>query len=457
MSLTKKLLLAAAAVALCATAAHAQGRQIVSPDTAARLGKDLNPMGGIIAGEGEVAEWTPMSGVPSGISFNQSTQNPPNPFASDQPKFRITAANMGQYEDKLTEGYKALLRTYDTYFIDVYESRRTCGYPQEAYDKMLNNAKVGQLTEDGTGVLGAIGAHPFPGTTDPVGLLWNHTLGHRGGWKIQRQFAAAPVQPNGSYNLIVVQDDVVLRWQDPSKQRAEDLGNRSLYYISNTVAPPRLAGNVILVHESLNASIQPRDAWAYNPGTRRVRRAPDISFDNPGTNTDGMSTSDAFDGFNGSPERYDWTYAGKSVKYVAYNNFDALNSKYADLLKPRHLNQDLVRYEAHRVNTVEGKLKSGSRHVYSRRVKHLDEDTGRIVATELYDSSGNLWRVQEVQSVNRYHVPVCGPSAEVVYDLQSSRYLALSMSNEEAPVNYTADNLNEDRYTPQAIRELGKR
>jgi hypothetical protein len=46
---------------------------------------------------------------------------------------------------------------------------------------------------------------------------------------------------------------------------------------------------------------------------------------------------------------------------------------------------------------------------------------------------------------------------ELVYDLLSGRYLALSMRSEEPPVNYFADELNEARYTPEAIRTLGVR
>ncbi|HMO42808.1 MAG TPA: homogentisate 1,2-dioxygenase, partial [Phenylobacterium sp.] len=50
-----------------------------------------------------------------------------------------------------------------------------------------------------------------------------------------------------------------------------------------------------------------RRAWLYNPGQRRVRRAPNVAFDNPGTASDGLRTSDQLDIYNGSPERYNWT------------------------------------------------------------------------------------------------------------------------------------------------------
>ena len=87
---------------------------------------------------------------------------------------------------------------------------------------------------------------------------------------------------------------------------------------------------------------------------------------------------------------------------------------------------------------------------------HLDELV--VNNAENYDGRGQLWRFQEVPLVNAYHVPHCGTGAmELVYDVISGRYLALSMRAEEPPVNYFADELQESRYTPEAIRTLGVR
>jgi hypothetical protein len=458
MHVTKtRLLLTASAVAVAFAATSAWAK--VPADQAARLGKDLTPMGGEMGGtaDGSVPAWTGgLTAPPSGIKFDAKTQNPPNPFPNDKPQFTVNAGNAAQYDAKLLDGYKQLMKLYPTYHMNVYQSRRTCSLPEYVYAAIKNNATVADLTPDGDGVTGGIMGVPFPIPTNAMDIVWNKKLGFRN-FKVTRQFAAAPVQRNGSFNLITVQDEAILRWSDPSKKRAEDLNNVALLYIANTIAPARLAGNVILVHESLNAAADPRKAWSYNPGTRRVRRAPDIAYDNPGTNTDAMSTSDAFDGFNGAMDRYNWTVKDRSVKFIAYNDYDAMNTKYADLVKPSHLNQDRVRYEAHRVWNVEATLKPGARHIYARRVMHLDEDAQIVSAAENYDGRGQLWRFQEVHVANMYHVPACNGGAELVYDLLDGRYLALSMRNEEPPVNYFADELNEARYTPEAIRTLGVR
>ena len=47
-----------------------------------------------------------------------------------------------------------------------------------------------------------------------------------------------------------------------------------------------------------------RNAWLYNPGQRRVRRAPNVAYDNPGVGSDGMRTNDQFDMFNGALDRF---------------------------------------------------------------------------------------------------------------------------------------------------------
>ncbi len=422
-----------------------------------RLGGDLTPIGAEKAGEGDIPAWTGgLQTVPSNVSYKPG-DHLQDPFSSDAIKYTITAANAGQYDAVLPDGYKALFKAYPDYKMNVYQTRRSCAYPDRVYAATKNNAKVGELIGGGSGVGGAIFGFPFPIPNNAYEIMWNHTLRYRS-FKAVRQFAAAPVTRNGDYTLTIVQDEAILQWSDPSKKRAEDLDNISIYYIANTIAPAREAGNVVLVHEALNATLNGgRQAWQYSPGTRRVRRAPNISYDNPGTNSDGLSTSDAFDGFNGALDRYDWAMIDKKPMIIAANDYKAESTKYKDYVKPLHLNQDVIRYELHRTWNFEAKLRPNTRHVYARRVYHNDEDAWEISSAELYDGRGQLWRVQELQELQRYNVPLCGSGTETVYDLQAGRYLALAMQNEEPPVNYFADELDPSRYTPNAIRQLGVR
>lgn len=428
------------------------------PDIQAnRLGNDLTPIGAEKAGTGDIPAWTGgLQTVPSNVTY-KAGDHLADPFASDPIKYTINAGNLAQYASVVPAGYQALMKAYPDYKMNVYQTRRSCAYPDSVYNATKNNAKVGILNGGGSGVGGAIMGFPFPIPNNANEIMWNHTLRYRS-FKVVRQFAAAPVTRSGDYTLNIVQDEAILDWSNPAHKTAEDLNNTSIYYIANTIAPAREAGNVILVLEALNATINGgRQAWQYSPGTRRVRRAPNISYDNPGTNSDGLSTSDAFDGYNGALDRYNWKVIDKTPQIIAANDYVAENTPYKDFIKPLHLNQDKIRYELHRTWNFEADLKPSTRHIYARRVYHNDEDAWQIASAELYDGRGQLWRVQELQQVQRYNVPLCGSSAELVYDLQAGRYLALAMQNEEPAFNYFADELDRNRYTPSAIRQLGVR
>ena len=113
----------------------------VPASQANRLGQDLTPMGSEKAGSGDIPAWSGgLSSIPAGVSV-QAGEHLPNPFSGDSVKFTITGANMGQYADNLTEGYKLLLSTYPSYKMNVYQGRRTCAYPDSVYASTRNNAE----------------------------------------------------------------------------------------------------------------------------------------------------------------------------------------------------------------------------------------------------------------------------------------------------------------------------
>ena len=429
----------------------------VPPEQAARLGADLTPLGSERAGnaDGSIPAWTGgITSPPEGIGYKKG-KHLPDPFAADKPLVRIDASNMEAHDAYLTRGQKALMAQYGSYFMDVYPSRRSCAQPEHVYEAAKRNADIGELVADGNGVAKAIMASPFPIPNNALEIVWNHTLRYRG-YKLQRQFTAIPVNQNGDYYEITVHDDAILRWSDPQKRAAEELDNISIYYLLQTKAPARSAGYVVLVQESLNMLVEARRAWTYSPGTRRVRRAPTIAYDNPGTNSDGITTSDSFGGYNGAPDRFDWTVRGRSEKYIAYNNYRRVLAPYKELVGKQHVNQSLMRYEKHRVWEVVGTLKENFRHVYGRRVFYIDEDTKGIVATEIYDGRGQLWRVQELGGGVQYELPLCGGSGDTVYDLIVGRYLMTGLVNEEKPIDFDASHLDANRYTPANIRRLGR-
>lgn len=453
---TQALLAGGALAAMVSVSAFAA----VPEEVANRLAQDLTPTGAERAGnsDGTIPAWTGgLTEPPAGLGY-KAGEHYLDPFADDQVQFTIDGTNYTQYEDNLTVGQIEMLRTYPSYKMNVYPTRRACANTESAYAQARLNAVTGQLAADGNGVVDAVRTTPFPIPNNALEIVWNHLLTFRA-FKLAAQTVNAAPTRDGTFTPTVVQTDTIINYSNPAITKTEELDNVSVYIIFNTIAPARSAGSVLLVHETLNQAAGARRAWQYSPGTRRVRRAPNIAYDNPGNNSDGLTTSDSFDMYNGAPDRYDWTVLGKREVYIASNNYKVQQAdvKYTDIVKPGHPDQDLVRYERRRVWEIQADLKPLTRHVYSRRQLALDEDGWQIAATTLYDGRGELWRVQERWAAVAYDYPLCNGAGDIVYDLNAGRYLAGGLRSEEGPINYNAAELSLDRYTPATIRQLGVR
>jgi len=434
----------------------------VTAQQAAKLGGELTPLGAEKAGNaaGTIPAWTGgiTSAAQAGAAGFKTGGHHPDPYASDKPLYKIDASNMSKYAAQLTAGHEALLTTYkSSYFMNVYPSHRSAAFPQRIYDATKANATSAQLTGGGNGVTGAIIGVPFPIPSSGVEVIWNHILRYRADIA-ERVIGQAAVTRTGDYTLVKFHDETMVGYSLPGATEAA-LDNVVLYFIQETISPARLAGEILLVHETLDQTKEHRRAWLYNPGQRRVRRAPNVAFDNPGTGSDALRTSDQFDIYNGSPERYDWKLVGKQEMIVPYNAYPLHSNKLknADIIKPLHINQSHARYELHRVWVVDATLKAGQRHLYKRRTFYVDEDSWQILGVDCYDTRDKLWRVQEGHSINYYEVPTFWTTLELTYDLQSGRYLALGLDNEEPKtVNFQAKRTAAD-FTPAAIARRGTR
>ncbi|KJZ33143.1 MULTISPECIES: DUF1329 domain-containing protein [Pseudomonas] len=422
-----------------------------------KLGKSLTPMGAEMAGnaDGSIPAWKPM---PKNAGTVDSKGFLSDPFASEKPLFTITAQNVDQYKEKLAPGQYAMFKRYpETYKMPVYPSHRGSTVPDDVFAAIKKNATTTTLVSGGNGLENFETAVPFPIPKSGVEVIWNHITRYRGG-SVTRLVTQATPQPNGSYSLVYFQDQFVFR--DKMKDYdPKNPGNILFYFKQKVTAPARLAGGVLLVHETLDQVKEPRSAWVYNAGQRRVRRAPQVSYDGPGTAADGLRTSDNLDMFNGAPDRYDWKLEGKKEMYIASDSYklDSPSLKYDDIIKAGHINQDLSRYELRRVWHVVATLKEGQRHIYAKRDFYIDEDTWQAAVIDHYDGRNQLWRVAEAHSQQYYNVQVPWYTLEALYDLQSGRYLALGMKNEEKSAYDFGFTATTSDFTPAALRQDGVR
>ena len=448
------LRLGAALLLGCAAAAPAAAQ--IAADQIARLGADLTPLGGERAGnaEGTIPAWT--GGIvtpPAGYSVGEHHRDP---YAGDKPRLVIDAGKIEEHRARLAVGHQRMLEAYPSFHMRIFPTRRSASVPQRIYDATRDIAATAQLVDGGNGVGGAVIGVPFPIPKNGLEVIWNHLLRYRGE-TVACVIGQAAVTRGGAYTLVKQSLEIELRYSLPG-MTLERLGNTMILFKQKTLAPARLAGDIVLVHETMNQVREPRNAWTYNPGQRRVRRAPNIAYDNPGTSSDGLRTADQLDMFNGAVDRYDWKLVGKREMYVPYNSYRLHGGDLAftDILKPLHVNPELLRYELHRVWVVEATLKEGASHIYKRRTFYVDEDSWQILVADIYDNRDQLWRVSEAHLVNYYEKPLVWPTLEVHTDLQAGRYLAFGLDN-EFPMCTWDTGLRSRDFTPAALRREGRR
>ena len=290
-------------MALLSTATLAK----VSPAEVAKLNNELTPMGAVRGAnkDGSIPAWN--GGITSAPAGYTVGDHHIDPFSTDNVEYTITAANVAQYKAMLTPGQVKLFETYpDTYKMNVYQSRRSASYPEHVYKASIDNAGRTELVEGGNGIENAAVGIPFPVPKDGLEAIWNHILRYRGE-AITRQGGQAAPTASGDYTYLGFDDQLMIPYGEKLASAAKLKETNILFKFKQKVTEPaRLAGTALLVHETMNQIQTPRQAWTYNTGQRRVRRAPNVAYDTPGTASDGLRTTDDFDMFNGAPNRYNW-------------------------------------------------------------------------------------------------------------------------------------------------------
>jgi hypothetical protein len=447
-----RTLIAAVALALAAPAALAKA----TAQEVERLGKDLTPVGAEKAGnkEGTIPAWNGgLTKAPAGFDAKKGYADP---YAADKPLFTITAQNAAQYADKLSPGQLAMLKKHPTLKLNVYPTRRSAALPQAQYDDIRKNAADAELTAGGNGVArSGTSSIPFPFPKAGEELLWNHNFRWRGG-SVERESSWYVVQPSGSHFRVATTDRFVFENAGYLDTKRE---NMNFVWMGYYRLPATLEGTILLVWDTIDQAKEPRSGWLYNAGQRRVRRVPELCCDFSADGTEGLRFTDQYDAWNGTTDRYTWKLVGKKEMFIPANVYRLSDKtlKADAVLKPGHVNPELLRYELRRVWVAEGSLREGKRHVFARRTMYFDEDSYQLAAADLYDSRGQLWRFQETYAMQYYDVNVPWYSGMSFYDLNSGAYTLAFASFEDkaAPVFGVRGKLAD--FQPDALRRLGSK
>ncbi|MBP8029659.1 MAG: DUF1329 domain-containing protein [Pseudomonadales bacterium] len=455
---TKIKVAVSASVLLLATAVQVEAK--VTQAEADKLGTELTRMGANPKGnaDGTIPEYTGTTlGVPKGVDYKGTGTYYPNPYPAEKPLFVIDGKNYEKYKENLTDGQVALFKKYpDTFKMKVYPSKRDVRYADRILDNVKRNAVTAEIVPSGNGTKNAFGGAPFPIPKNGVEVIWNHQYSPNP-FLTEGVVASGAVFNNGSISMRKQFESRYFEVFDP-KKTYETFSGTSARVLVEVTDPPREKGKVTLVHEFMDLTELPRNAWQYLPGTRRVRRAPTIAYDFP-DGPGGLRTVDDALAFIGATDRYDWKLEPSRELYIPYNNYEADSPahKYADILTVNHPNPEFMRYELHRNWVVVGTLKEGKRHIYGKRRLYMEEDSWQALLADNYDSQGSLWRTTMRTTVNAYDMPGMTARQEIYHDLQKGAYLLNNLVNEEGGVQkIPAQNRPDDYYTPANLRVIGK-
>ena len=440
----------------------------VTPEERASIGlegTELTPSGAIRAGnaEGTIPEWK-NEPIPTPAGYKPGDFLP-DPYADDEIRFTITPQNYQDHADKLSEGQKLMFQTYPDFYMNIYPTRRSGVFAPHIYDAALKNLdRVTYMEVDkDMGMYGYTGARqawafPIPHTGEEVFL--NQQSRPRLVWYDARETTIA-VASTGDYVVNKLKVNFHIKYSDPEISDDDPAGDPDTYtilYAQVLTAPAKLAGQVVLALEPNTFVSNFRKAWAYSPGQRRVKRAPQIIHDNPLTAADGLGTTDNAYGFNGPNDRFTYKLLGKREMYVPYNPYK-IASKEATVDKVikanGRINQVYTRYELHREWVIEATLKEGTNHAYGKRVFYLDEDTWDVTMVDLYDRRGGLWRYWEDHNMMYYNVGYQNRVAEISYDMNAHRMVALMIDKSRGP-DFTW-RAPDSYFTAAAVRRRGIR
>ena len=284
----KKLTLLSLAVSLAVTSGVALAK--VSSAESAKLSKELTPLGAVRGAnaDGSIPAWNGgITKAPAGYTVGD---HHPDPYPGDKVKYTITAANAAEYKDVLTPGQVKLFETYpDTYKMNVYQTRRSASFPEHVYQASIDNSTRAELVEGGNGISQAAVGVPFPIPANGLEAIWNHILRYRGEGLIRQGGQAAPTA-SGDFTYIGFNEQLMLPYNVKGAVPEKLQESNILFKFKQKVSSPaRIAGTALLVHETMDQIKTPRQAWTYNTGQRRVRRAPNVAYDAPGTASDGFT------------------------------------------------------------------------------------------------------------------------------------------------------------------------
>ncbi|VVO78028.1 hypothetical protein PS874_01518 [Pseudomonas fluorescens] len=373
---------------------------------AEKLGNSLTPVGAIKEGsaDGTIPAWDGKKVSSVGAKVEGKSADP---YADEKPLFKITAANIKEYEDKVSEATKEMIRRFpDSFYLNVYPTHRSIYYPEKFYELTKTNALNCTTSDNRIALVGCFGGVPFPFPQNGYEVMWNvATAPKPAHYRTVSQ--GIILDSSGSAVQAAIQDTFVdspYHDLNSSLEEYEKNGHRYFRASVKQVAPARIAGDANMITFTSNPSSFKNQGWQYQQGNRRVRVNPQAEYDFPTVVSGGSAFYDETGLFLGKMDKFDFKLIGKKEMYIPYNTQRTLNATVEEFAAAKkHPNSEMVRWELHRVWVVEATLKPGERHASAKRVFYVDEDYYGAGLMDSWDSAGNFHKLSWTMSNMDHH------------------------------------------------------
>ncbi len=314
------------------------------------------------------------------------------------PGDKINESNVDKVKDMISPGLEWCIRRGLP--ITVGETKRV-EWPRaykEATEKYSAQVK---LSADGLNVQNYVAGQPFPNLDPndpqyPIKIMQNYEYGFVNGIddtdlrNFDADTGSIPAKGNMSVERHFLLDHLRrLFWTgrlyvDPKPDKPNPNGYRAQQGLYPILEPFDLKGVGALGNRYTDSSKQD-DSWLYLPSLRRVRR---LSTAQRSDALFGQDTDvDSYYGYAGHIAWMEWKFLGeKEILGVAHaQNFPV---KWADGVDWAF--DDI--WEKRKVYVIEGTSKL-PQYAYSKRVLFIDKETWGIPYSDIYDRSGELWKI----------------------------------------------------------------
>jgi hypothetical protein len=374
--------------------------------------------------------------------------------SADGHAYTIDASNVSQYADMLTEGEKKMFEAYsDTYKINVSKAE-ACNVPA---DVMARSTSNGTMINNNEGIeVANSGQLPFPNPSHAQHYMWNARMMAGVQSNIMRFVTITNVDSSGNITVGEQETNIIFPAHETNVGKYDD-GLFALFMQKNN-SPARVKGVTVLVHDYIDSYENPRRAWSYSPATRRVRRAPDITYDTL-VNASPLIVVDQYGTFNGAQDKYNWELKGVKKMVVPAVSNQLGDNPLETTHGVGHLNMDYVNYAEREVAIIHATLKDGQRHLYDSRTFYISTDSNYIVSQDIYDGQGNLMRHAINTEATNVAGVTCTIAAEMTFDFATRQYAGNSMIGKainSQPALYNGPSKDVSFYTPDGLRRYAR-